>query len=810
MHLPMRRCCSLPDLTPMMAQYSNIKSRYPDCILLFRLGDFYETFDEDAKYVSKSLGLVLTHRADHPMAGIPHHTLNLYLKKLIENGNKVAICEQLEDPSVANGIVKRDVTRIVTPGTVIEDDVLTPANNYIAAYYKGATALADISTGDFFVDSSQDSIEKYAPKHVISVGEIKEIPGTFVEKLEDWYFDGKNSDEVLRSQFQLEDLSFLELSTNEKIAASAIVKYLQMTQKHSLNLKRPLKLRKQDRVFLDMITISNLELTESSAVSLYSHMNKTVTRMGQRILKREILSPLLNKAEIEKRLELVTYLVENRKSLLNLREILSGMEDVERIISRISYSAATAFDLVALRKSLEIFEEIDEWVKINSIFEEFTPDPLHELKDLLKRSLAEAPEGEVGDGKTIARGFCKDLDEARALLYDVDDYVKRYEEKERERMGSKIKVGYNSIFGYYVEISKGYKGEIPKEYVRKQTLVNSERYTTPELNELEKKVLHASEQIKTLEIESFKKICDEVLRFKDVIVSNAAKIAFIDMIEAFAYLAIQEDYVRPTFGTTLRIVAGRHPIVEQRVNEFVANDIEISSKNNFVILTGPNMSGKSTFIRQIALISLMAQIGSFVPAKKAELKLFDRIFTRIGARDDLASNRSTFLVEMSEVATILNFATEDSLIILDEVGRGTSTFDGLSIAWAVSEYISQKVKAFTIFATHYNELAELEKMYSNVSNLTMKVVEKDGKVLFLHKVVYGTADKSYGIEVARIAGIPEEVIKRAYEIANAINSVSHMDKSVRVLTNGEIENVKRRIKNLSENQMSFFDKGGIK
>ncbi len=798
----------MPDLTPMMAQYSNIKARYPDCILLFRLGDFYETFDDDAKYVSKTLGLVLTRRSDHPMAGIPYHTLNLYLKKLIENGNKVAICDQLEDPAVANGIVKRDVTRIVTPGTIIEDDVLTPANNYIAAYYKGCVALVDISTGDFFVDSNEDSIGKYSPKHIIHNGEIGEISGTFVERVEDWYFDPKNADDILKSQFGLEDISFLELSKEEKTAVGAIIKYLQMTQKHSLvNLKRPLKLRKNDRIFLDMLTVSNLELIESNSISLYSHMNRTVTRMGHRILKREILSPLLNREEIEKRLDLVNYLFDNRKSLSNLREILSNVQDVERIVSRISYSAATAFDLVALRRSTEIFDEINEWIKINPVFNPFMLDPLYELRDLLKKAIVEDPEGEIGDGKTIASGFCKELDEARSVLYDVDGYVKRYEEKERERIGNKVKVGYSSIFGYYVEISKGYKGEIPKEYVRKQTLVNSERYTTPELSELEKKVLHASEKVKTLENESFKKICDEVLKFKDMIISNASRIAFLDMIESFAYLAIQENYVRPKFGRTLRIKDGRHPIVEQRVREFVPNDVEISEKNNFIILTGPNMSGKSTFIRQIALISLMAQMGSYVPAREAELKLFDRIFTRIGARDDLASNRSTFLVEMSEVATILNFATKDSLVILDEVGRGTSTFDGLSIAWAVSEYISQKIKAFTIFATHYNELAELEKMYPNISNLTIEVVERDKKVLFLHRVVRGTADKSYGIEVAKIAGIPESVIKRAYEVSEAISSVSHIEKGVRFLTSGEVENIKKRIKN---DQISLFDKGGTK
>lgn len=796
-----------------MTQYSNLKSQYPDCVLLFRLGDFYETFDDDARYVSKILGLVLTHRSDHPMAGIPYHALNLYLKKLVENGNKVAICDQLEDPALAKGLVKRDVTRVVTPGTVIEEDVLTEANNYIAAYYKGAMALVDISTGDFIIDASEEAIEKYRPKHVIHSGELKDTAEIFMERVEDWYFDSKNAENTLKSQFEVEDLSFLELSKAEKTSASAILKYLQITQKHALsNIKRPVKLRTKDRIFLDALTISNLEMNESrNGISLYTHMNRTVTRMGQRFLKREMLSPLVDTDKIAKRLDFVDFFVSNHQALEIFRDVLSEIHDVERIIARITYSAVLPSDMVALRESIDAFDKINAWIRSSSIFVDYFLDPLDELQVFLKKGIAQDPQGEVGGGGVIAEGFSKELDESRSILYDIDGYMKLYEEKERKRIGNKVKVRYSSVFGYYIEISNGYKGEIPAEYTRKQTLVNSERYTTPELAEMEKKVLHANENVKVFEIQCFENVCDEILAKKDAILENASKIAFMDMISSFAWMALQENYVKPSFGLNVKIKGGRHPIVEKRVSEFVANDLEMDEKGNFIVLTGPNMSGKSTFIRQVALISIMAQMGSFVPAKIAQLKIFDRIFTRIGARDDLSSNKSTFLVEMSEVATILHFATKDSLIILDEVGRGTSTFDGLSIAWSVSEYISQKIKAFTIFATHYNELAELEKVYSNIFNLTIQVLEEKNRVLFLHKVIYGTADKSYGIEVAKIAGFSDEIVNRAYEVAQAISSASHIERGVRFLTSGEVENIKKKIKNLNDDQIGFFeDKGGLK
>lgn len=800
------------DLTPMMVQYANLKAQYPDCVLLFRLGDFYETFDDDARYVSKVLGLVLTHRSDHPMAGIPYHALNLYLKKLIENGNKVAICDQLEDPALAKGIVKRDVTRVVTPGTIIEDDVLTVANNYIASYHKGVTALIDISTGDFFVDPSEEAIEKYNPKHVIHQGDLKTINGIFTERVEDWYFDSKNADNVLKDQFGVEDISFLELTKEEKTVAAAILKYLQITQKRSLdNVKRPVKLRRKDRIFLDTLTLSNLEITKSTSLSLYSHMNRTVTSMGQRILRREIISPLADQVQIEKRLDFVEFLTLHLTALESLRKILSRIRDVERIISRMTYAAATPSDAAALRESIESFHDVNKWIKENSIFSDYSLDPVDDLFSLLKSAIAEDPQGDVGSGKVIADGFSKALDEARSILYDIDGYIKSYEETERNKIGNKVKIGYSSVFGYYIEISKGYKGEIPPEYVRKQTLVNAERYTTPRLSEMEKRVLQANENVTSLEIECFEKVRNAVLKDKDKILENAVKIAFIDMISAFAWMAVQENYVRPSFGSSVKIKGGRHPIVEKMVNEFISNDLDMDEKKHFVVLTGPNMSGKSTFIRQIALITIMAQMGAFVPAQSAQLKIFDRIFTRIGARDDITSNKSTFLVEMSEVSTILNFATKDSLVILDEIGRGTSTFDGLSIAWAVSEYISQKVGAFTIFATHYNELSELEKIYSNIYNLTIKVLEKDKNVLFLHKVIYGTADKSYGIEVAKIAGIPAEIVERAYQVAEAISSVSHIEKGVRFLTSGEVESIKKKIKSVNEDQMGFFEnRGGSK
>jgi len=796
------------DMTPMMIQYSKLKAQYKDCVLLFRVGDFYEAFNEDAKYISKALSLVLTHRGDNPMAGIPHHALDVYLKKLVEQGNKVAICDQLEDPKFARGLVKRDVTRVVTPGTLITDNVLTSENNYIAAVYKNVVAMVDISTGDFIVEPSLDAIERYTPKHIIYTGDssLAYVEGAFKEKVEDWYFDPKNSAQTLKTHFGITDVSFLELSREEIVACAAVLKYLQITQKRVLgNLRTPVKFRNESRMFLDSDTLSNLDIINSrSGDSLYSHINKTVTRMGRRMLRREIVTPLRRAVEIKRRHDLVEALVHRQRELDSLRGILSGIHDVERIIARVAYPAATPSDIVALRESLSRFEMVNGWIESTGIFNDMYLEEVSDLRNLLERAVMSDPTGEVGNGKVIAKGFSQELDEARSMISDVDEYIRRYQEEIRAKLGTKVKVGYSNVFGYYIEISKAYKGKVPPEYTRKQTLVNSERYITPELSEIEEKVLHASEQVKFLETKIFDDICKSIMSEKEKLLKNAYKIAFIDMLSTFARLAIDEDYVRPVFKNFVRLIRSRHPIVEKRVSEFIPNDIEMNDHKRFVILTGPNMSGKSTFIRQIALISIMAQIGSFVPAKEATLKIFDRIFTRIGARDDLSSNRSTFLVEMSEVATILHSATKDSLIILDEVGRGTSTFDGLSIAWAVSEHISQNLKAFTIFATHYNELSELEKLYSGIINLTIKVVESNDKVLFLHKVIPGSADKSYGIEVARIAGVPQEVVKRAYQVADALISTSQIKKGVRFLTSGEVEAIKRKLKKFGKDQMTFF------
>ncbi len=795
------------DLTPMMVQYTDLKKRYPDSVLLFRVGDFYEAFGMDARYISKALGLILTHRGDNPMAGIPHHALEIYLRKLVEQGNKVAICDQLEDPKYAKGLVKRDVTRVVTPGTLINDDALTTENNYISAIYSTSVALVDISTGDFIIESSLDAVQRYSPKHVLYTKEdpIPNISGIFKEKVEDWYFDSKNSVQTLKDQFKIDDASFLELSQEEFIACAAVLKYLQITQKRILsNIRTPKKFRDDTNMFLDADTLSNLDVITKNANSLYSHMNRCVTRMGQRLLKREIITPLRQKDKIEYRLDIVDGFTKKEESLLSLRKILFKIHDVERIVARVAYPAASPSDLVALRESIIGFEGLSSWIDATGIFKELKFEDLVKLKKLLERAIVNEPIGEVGGGKVIAKGFSQELDDARSIIADVDSYIKRYQEEIRSRLNTKAKVGYSNVFGYYIEISKSYKGEIPYEYTRKQTLVNSERYITPELFEIEERVLHAVEKVKSFEVEIFNKICGEILKEKEKLLNNSYEVAFMDMISSFARLALDENYTRPHFDDHVELIDNRHPTVEKRVQEFVSNNFKMNEGKDFVILTGPNMSGKSTFIRQIALTAIMAQIGSLVPAKKAVLKIFDRIFTRIGARDDIMSNRSTFLVEMSEVATILHAATKDSLIILDEVGRGTSTFDGLSIAWAVSEYISQKLKAFTVFATHYNELSELEKIYSGVFNLTIKVVESGGEVLFLHKVISGSADRSYGIEVAKIAGVPEEVVQRSYQVADALASTSQIKKSVRFLTLGEVEAIKKKLKKVGKDQMTFF------
>ncbi|PLV60103.1 DNA mismatch repair protein MutS [Thermotoga sp. KOL6] len=765
-------------ITPLMEQYLRIKERYKDSILLFRLGDFYEAFFEDAHTVSKVLNIVLTKRQDAPMAGIPHHALNTYLKKLVEAGYKVAICDQMEEPSKSKKLIRREVTRVVTPGSLVEDEFLTETNNYMTVFIfengKYCAVFCDVSTGEVLVHENTDKQEVFDLMKAYSISEIicpKELvddlrerfPGVYIEVIDDWYFS--NPEEEVKKVYGVEDVHHFELSAVSLKALSALIKYVKYTMiTENPNLKPPVLMSQKNFMLLDSATVENLSLVPGEkGKNLFDVLNHTETAMGARLLKKWILHPLVDRNRIEERLDIVERFKEDRIKLDRVRELLSNVRDLERIVARIEYNRAVPRDLVSLRETLRVLpklnEEISTFVSLHKLV--FPKD----LLDLLERAIEDDPTGNPGEGKVIRRGFSRELDEYRDLLEHSEDKLKEFEEKERQRTGiQKLRVGYNQVFGYYIEVTKANLDKVPDDYERKQTLVNSERFVTPELKKFETKIMAAKEKVEELERELFKNVCEEVKRHKETLLNISDELAKIDALSTLAYDAILYGYTRPQFSENeMKIEGGRHPVVERFTRDFVENDVYMNEEKRFLVITGPNMSGKSTFIRQIGLIALMAQIGSFVPARRAVLPIFDRIFTRMGARDDLAGGRSTFLVEMNEMALILLKATKRSLVLLDEVGRGTSTQDGISIAWAISEeLISRGCKV--LFATHFTELTDLEKGFPQVQNKTILVKEEKDKVIFTHKVVNGVADKSYGIEVAKIAGIPDNVIKRALEI----------------------------------------------
>ncbi|ABQ47033.1 DNA mismatch repair protein MutS [Thermotoga petrophila RKU-1] len=764
-------------VTPLMEQYLRIKEQYKDSILLFRLGDFYEAFFEDAKIVSKVLNIVLTRRQDAPMAGIPYHALNSYLKKLVEAGYKVAICDQMEEPSKSKKLIRREVTRVVTPGSILEDEFLSETNNYMAVVSeeKGqyCTIFCDVSTGEVLVHESSDEqetmdlLKNYSISQIVCPDHLKpslkeRFPGVYTESISEWYFSDL---EEVEKAYNLKDIHHFELSSLALKTLAALIKYVKYTMiTEELNLKPPLLISQRDYMILDSATVENLSLIPGDrGKNLFDVLNNTETPMGARLLKKWILHPLVDRKQIEERLETVEKLVSDRMNLEELRDLLSNVRDVERIVSRVEYNRSVPRDLVALRETLEIIPKLNEILSTFGVFKNLAfPE---RLLDLLQRAVEDDPAGSPGEGKVIKRGFSPELDEYRDLLEHAEERLKEFEEKERKRTGiQKLKVGYNQVFGYYIEVTKANLDKIPDDYERKQTLVNSERFITPELKEFETKIMAAKERIEELEKELFKNVCEEVKKHKEILLKISEELAKIDVLSTLAYDAILYSYTKPIFSEgRLEIKGGRHPIVERFTQNFVENDIYMDNERRFVVITGPNMSGKSTFIRQVGLISLMAQIGSFVPAQKAILPVFDRIFTRMGARDDLAGGRSTFLVEMNEMALILLKSTEKSLVLLDEVGRGTSTQDGVSIAWAISEELIKR-GCKVLFATHFTELTELEKHFPQVQNKTILVKEEGKNVIFTHKVVDGVADRSYGIEVAKIAGIPDRVINRAYEI----------------------------------------------
>ena len=804
-------------LTPMMRQYFEIKENYKDCILFFRLGDFYEMFFEDAETAARELELVLTGRdcgleKRAPMCGIPFHASNSYIGRLVAKGYKVAICEQVEDPKVAKGIVKRDVIKVITPGTYTDSSFVEETkNNYIMTIYSDlernrcSLAITDISTGDFLATEGElekgvilDEISKFNPKEIILLDSldqelIKDITLTtpaLISRKPIEYFEEK-FEEVLNAQFGEKSNS---LSLMVKKSSNALVKYILDTQKISLTNINDIEVYSLvDFMTIDLSSRRNLELTEnlrekSKKGSLLWVLDKTETSMGSRMLRRWIEEPLVNKEKITLRLNAVEELFNDLSLNDSLKEALHDIYDIEIILGKISNKNANAKDLIALKTSIGKIPNVKGIIEncTSSLLRNYhnNLDDLRDIYELLEKSIKEDPSLTLKDGDLIKDGFNSEIDELRLAKTNGKDWISSLENREREFTGIKsLKVGFNKVFGYYIEISKANYSSIPEgRYIRKQTLANAERFITPELKEIEEKLLGASEKLCSLEYDIFLDIRNEVENHIDRLKTTAKIIAELDCISNLAFVALENDFIKPEInedGET-KIENGRHPVVEKVIpkGEFIPNDTIINKDDNqLLIITGPNMAGKSTYMRQVAIITLMCQIGSFVPASKANISVVDKIFTRIGASDDLAGGKSTFMVEMWEVSNILKNATENSLVLLDEVGRGTSTYDGLSIAWSVIEYIckNKNLRCKTLFATHYHELTKLEGEIHGVRNYSVAVKEVDNNIIFLRKIIEGGADQSYGIEVAKLAGIPDEVINRAKEILETLEMESSKD-----------------------------------
>lgn len=834
------------NMSPMMQEYCKTKEEYKDCILFYRLGDFYEMFFDDALLVSKELELTLTGKdcgleERAPMCGIPFHAADTYINRLIERGHKVAICEQVEDPKKAKGLVKRAVIRVVTPGTTLDATSLDESkNNYLMSIVSIADrfgcAIADITTGDCFlteVPNSQklvDEINKFSPAEIIcndsffmsgvDTDDLKERLGICIFSLDAWYFDDDTCRKELREHFHVTNLEGLGISDYDSgiIAAGALFLYLKETQKTALSQMTTIRPYTAERYMLiDSSSRRNLELVETlrekqKRGSLLWVLDKTKTAMGARTLRSFVEQPLINAEEINRRLEALEEL--NEKPMLRdeIREYLNPVYDLERLVSRISFKSANPRDMVAFASSLEMIPYIKQVLKdfqapiLKEIYEDM--DSLEDITDLIKHAIVDEPPLAQKDGGIIREGFNEDVDKFRSARTDGKKWLTELETKERERTGIKsLKIKYNRVFGYALEVTNTFKELVPENYIRKQTLANAERYITEELKNLENMILGAEDKLYALEYELFSNVRDKVGQEVIRIQRTAKAIAGLDVFASLALVAERNHYVRPKVneGGIIDIKGGRHPVVEQMIDNdmFIANDTYLdNTKKRVSIITGPNMAGKSTYMRQTALIVLMAQIGSFVPADKAVVGIVDRIFTRVGASDDLASGQSTFMVEMTEVANILRNATAKSLLILDEIGRGTSTFDGLAIAWAVIEHISNTklCGAKTLFATHYHELTELEGKLSGVTNYCIAVKEKGDDIVFLRKIVKGGADKSYGIQVAKLAGVPDSVINRAKEL---VEELSDADITAAVK---DLASPKKKPKvEMDMAQMSLFD-----
>ena len=808
-------------LSPMMRQYLESKKEVPDALLFYRIGDFYEMFFEDAIKASKALDLVLTGKdcgleERAPMCGIPYHAADSYVSKLVSQGFKVAIGEQVEDPKLAKGLVKREIIRVITPGTQTEETALEEGkNNYLSAIYPGNSgigiATVDISTGELYSLSLSDSkelldeISRFSPKEILCpIGflEDKELSSaldsrfslSITEKEKD-YFGKEEADKILSSHFSSSIPGLgLEHAPLERRALGACLRYLYDTQKNILSHIRHIeRFHREDYMLLDLSTQRNLELWETlrdkkKRGSLLWVLDKTHTAMGSRMLRHFLERPLRERKKMEERLDCIEELCQRYIDGEELREYLDSIYDMERLIGKISISSANARDMLALKSSLQFLPVIKRTLSsfsgkiLQGLGQDM--DALEELYTRINECIEEDPPLSIKEGGIIKSSFHEEVRLFREAGEHGKEWLNQLEEREREKSGIKnLKIKYNRIFGYCFEISKSYQGEIPDYFIRRQTLAQAERYTTVELQDLQNKILGAAENLQQLEYSLFVSLREELSRELGRMQKTAKEIAFLDACLSLAKVAMQEQYVRPKINEegNLTIVDGRHPVVEKLLQDqsFVPNDARLGKEEKIAIITGPNMAGKSTYMRQVALIVLMASIGSFVPAKQADIPICDRIFTRVGASDDLASGQSTFMVEMSEVSNILRNATENSLLILDEIGRGTSTFDGLSIAWAVVEFLAREIKAKTLFATHYHELSVLEGKLENVKNYCIAVSKEQGEIQFLRKIMPGGADESYGIDVAKLAGVPIPVLDRAREISAFLNekdlSLQHLD-----------------------------------
>ena len=834
-------------LSPMMSFYLELKENYKDAIVLFRLGDFYEMFFDDAIKASRILDITLTGRdcgleERAPMCGVPFHAVDNYIAKLIAAGEKVAICEQLSDPKTTKGMVERDVVRVITPGTVIEDNILDEKkNNYIANISiddnGAAIAWADISTGEFncFELSNnsniiEDMLITINPSEIItntaSYQVVLNIPSVRLGKLPKPYnyidsaYNYGNAYKKLLDSFKTQSLQIFECEGNKPIisVAGSLMEYISETQKRALCHINGLKVIKNNQfMFLDTATRRNLEITQNCRdskkyASLLWVIDKTKTPLGARLIRNWLEQPLINHKKINARLDGVECLVENNPLRTSLNESFRKVRDIERIVGKIAYGSANPKDLFALAETLVELPKIKSAIKneqctiINKIYNNI--GDLSEIADLLFNAIDEDPRSLIREGGFIKKGFNAELDELRNAKAKGKDWIATIEKQEKEATGIKnLKVGFNKVFGYYIEVTNSFKEKVPFRYIRKQTLTNAERYITEELKELEETVLGSEEKAIALEQKLFAEIIKVLIDYIPVLKETSNAIATLDSLVSFAEVSLENNYCKPVVSDTIdqiNIIKGRHPVVEKIIglNQFVPNDFIIDKKDNrTMIITGPNMAGKSTYMRSVAIITLLAHIGCFVPAESAEISITDRIFTRIGASDDLAFGQSTFMVEMTEVATILNNATDKSLLILDEIGRGTSTCDGLSIAWAVIEYITNNFKTKTLFSTHYHELTELEGMLDGIKNYKIMVKELQNQVIFTHKITRGGANKSFGIEVARLAGLPKAVLDRATSLSKKLEQNEILKDTNSILLDSKEIFEKDDIK-----QLSFFEK----